>query len=398
MRKSARTILLIIAVIYLSITCSESTTIPTTNGAQNSTIAITNGFLVDGTGSGPLANAVIIIRDTRIDSVGTDSTLAVPAGAQVIDAGGNYILPGFMNTHVHGAYNAYTLKQWAESGVTTVRDLGNFANTPSQSYALRNTLLKDVRNARLVAAGPIVTTVGGYGNYAVTSPADAVTKINGLIDAGADIIKIAIEDDLQGRTWPMLTQDEIDAIVQTAHSRNIKVSAHISRAHHLEMAINGGVDDVNHMIINALPDSLIPPMIAANMYWVPTLELWDGVSERHGLNWDKIAKDNLRLFVVAGGKVAVGTDYDGYVTPFDLGMPITEIKLLREGLMTPMDIIVAATKNAAYVCDRGDELGTIEPGKIADIIIVPGNPLDDLDYLADVRTVIHNGTIIRSDG
>ncbi len=395
MKRPVLSVLFVFAAVFFAIACSDSTTPSAIVDTQNRTIVITNGFLIDGTGSDPIANAVIIINGSRIDSVGTDSTLAVPARAQVIDAGGKYILPGFMNTHVHGGYVPYNLKEWAKTGVTTVRDLGNFSQSIAQMYALRNILLKDDHNARLVAAGPIVTTVGGYGNYGVSSPADAETKINGLIDAGTDLIKIAIEDDLQGRTWPMLSQEEVSIIVQTARNRNIKVSAHVSRTRHLEIAIKGGVNDVNHMIINELPDSLISQMTAANMYWVPTLELWDGVSVRHDVDWDVIAKDNLGRFVEAGGKVAVGTDYDGYVTPFDLGMPITEIRLMSEAGMTPMEIIVAGTKNAAYVCDRADELGTIAPGKIADIIFVPGNPLDNLNFLEDVRTVIHNGVVIK---
>ena len=161
------------------------------------------------------------------------------------------------------------------------------------------------------------------------------------------------------------------------------------------MAIKGGVNDVVHMVIDNVPDSLITFMIEKNMYWVPTLELWKGVSERYNLNWISVAKNNLIRFVNAGGKVAIGTDYDGYVTPFDLGMPITEIRLMKEAGMTPMQIIIAGTQNAARVCNLENELGTIEPGKIADIIIVKDNPLEDLESLLDVQMVIHNGEIIK---
>ena len=184
-------------------------------------------------------------------------------------------------------------------------------------------------------------------------------------------------------------------ICQTAHYRNKRVAAHISRASHLDMAIEGGVDDVVHMIIDNLPDSLISLMIQDDIYWVPTLELWAGVSDMYSINWIDIAKSNLHRFVQAGGKVAMGTDYDGYITPFDLGMPITEMKLMQEAGMTPMQIIIAGTINAASVCDLENELGTIEAGKIADIIIVDGNPLEDLEYFSNVQMVIHNGEIIK---
>jgi imidazolonepropionase-like amidohydrolase len=299
-----------------------------------------------------------------------------------------------MNTHVHSGYNEDNLKEWARSGVATVRDLGNLTTSPELGFAIRDSLLKDNENSRLVAAGPLVTTVGGYGNYPVTSPDDAEAKVDGLIDAGADLIKIAIEDDLQGRTWPMLSMDEIKRITQTAHDRGKRVAAHISRSKHLHMAIHGGVDDVVHMVIDHLPDSLITFMIEKDMYWVPTLELWWGVSELYHLNWDIIARDNLRRYVEAGGKVAIGTDFDGYITPFDLGMPMREIRLMQTAGMTPMQILVAGTKHAAHVCGLENELGTAEPGKVADIIAVSGNPLDDLEVLLDVQMVIHNGVVI----
>ncbi len=106
--------------------------------------------------------------------------------------------------------------------------------------------------------------------------------------------------------------------------------------------------------------------------------------------------NNLRLFVQAGGRVAIGTDFGGYTTPFDLGMPMTEIRLMETAGMAPMQIIVAGTKNAAYVCGMEERLGTIDVGKVADIIVLSDNPLDDLGALEDVRMVIHKGEIIHN--
>ncbi len=360
--------------------------------------ALTNGILIDGTGAEPLSNAVVLVREGYIDTVGTDASVEIPDEAGIIDVQGTYILPGFMNTHVHSGYIEENLQEWAGSGVTTVRNLGDFAHSPVESFTLRDQLFTDNSNARLVAAGPLMTTVGGYGNYAVVSPEDAEWKTNLLIEAGADLIKIAIEDDLQGRRWPMLSEEEIAAIVQTAHGRNKPVSAHITRVRHVEMALRGEVDDLAHMAVEPLPDSLISGLIEKDITWVPTLELWDGVRRLHGSNWDDIAKENLGRFVQAGGKVALGTDYDGYIFEFQLGMPMLEIQLMQEAGMTPMEIIMAATKNSAHVCNLGDDLGTIEPGKIADIIIVGHNPLDDLQSLLDIRMVIHNGEIIDHQG
>jgi imidazolonepropionase-like amidohydrolase len=396
MRRPAILFAFLFLITSFLITCSRSKK-PTSDNDFVDGIAVTNGFLINGTGAEPIPKAVILIKDGHIQAVGTESSLGIPTGAEIIDVKGAYILPGLMNTHVHSGYDEDNLKEWAKSGVTTVRDLGNLTTSPELGFSIRDSLLNDNENSRLVAAGPLVTTVGGYGNYPVTSPDDAEARVNGLVDAGADLIKIAIEDYLQGRTWPMLSMDEIQRITQTAHNRNKRVAAHISRSKHLYMAIQGGVDDVVHMVIDYLPDSLITFMIEKDMYWVPTLELWWGVSELHHLNWDVIAKDNLQRFVQAGGKVAIGTDFDGYITPFDLGMPMREIQLMQAAGMTPVQILVAGTRHAAHVCNLENELGTIEPGKIADIIVVNGNPLDDLEALLDVQMVIHNGEVIRDN-
>jgi len=394
MKRFKNVILFSTIILFLLIFCNENRTPTSVNNNVKDTFALTNGFLIDGSGSDPIPNSIVIIQDGLIKFVGTGSSFDIPSGTEIIDLQGSYILPGLINAHVHSGYVENNLKVWANSGVTTVRDIGNLSSSPEEGFSTRNILLSDNKNARLVAAGPLVTTVGGYGNYPVTSPGDAEQKVNKLIDDGADLIKIAIEDNLQGRTWPMLSMNEIKMICQTAHNRNRRVAAHISRSAHLDMAIKGGVDDVDHMVINTLPDSLINFMIEQNMYWVPTLELWKGVSERYNLNWIAIAKNNLMRFVQAGGKVALGTDYDGYTTPFDLGMPITEMKLMRESGMTPMQIIISGTIHGAYVCGLENELGTIEQGKIADIIIVKDNPLDDLEALMNVQMVIHNGEII----
>ena len=162
------------------------------------------------------------------------------------------------------------------------------------------------------------------------------------------------------------------------------------------MAINAGVDDLAHMTINPITPDLVNLVVENDIYWVPTLELWSGVSQMHRLNWDDIAMNNLRLFNQAGGKVAIGTDFGGYITPFDLGMPMTEIRLMEAAGMTPMQIIVAGTMNAAYVCGLEDQMGTIDKGKIADIIVLSANPLDDLEALMDVLVVIHKGEIIHN--
>jgi imidazolonepropionase-like amidohydrolase len=357
--------------------------------------ALINANLIDGTGSAAIPNVVIIIQDGYISDVGTKTAINIPPGTELIDLDDAYVLPGFINCHVHNAYNADNLKAWLQEGVTSVRDLGNFSHSPSQAFSKRDDLNQDNTNARLIAVGPMVTTINGYGNYEIASPEEAETEIEDLVNEGADLIKIAIEDNLQGRLWPMLTQEEVNTIAQTAHRLNKKVSAHISTSMHVNMAITGDVDDLAHMAIDVVPNSIITSVIEQDIYWVPTLELWKLVSERHHLIWDEIALDNLLRFNRAGGKVALGTDFGGYDVDFELGMPMVEMQLMKQAGMSPLEIILSATKNAAIVCDREDELGTIEVGKIADILVVNTNPLEDLQVLSNVQIVIHNGKIVK---
>ncbi len=378
---------------------AEETANPAESGEQPSnlvsaSLVLVNGTLIDGAGSDPVFDAVVVIEGEHIVAVGKRAQVFIPPNTHTIDVQGATILPGFINAHVHQAYDRESLEVWAQSGVTTVRDLGNDGG-PSNLFAFRDEVSQDPRYARLVAAGPLLTVPGGYGMQSVTSPEHARQTVTTLLDDGADLIKIGIEDDLQGRRWPMLSEEEITAIVETAHARNIRVAAHISRSKHLELAVETGIDDVAHMIVDDLPEDLIASMIKDNMHWEPTLELWQCVSTLYDLNWDARAIDNLRRFSQAGGKVALGTDYAGYHCDFDLGMPMIEINLMHQAGMTPLQIIIAATKNAAHVCNLEEEIGTLEPGKIADILVVEGNPLEDIHTLTDVRMVIHNGVIIR---
>ncbi len=359
--------------------------------------AIINGKLIDGTGSEPVQDAVIVVENGLIKAVGSRDEVNISEITQFVDVDGAVILPGFFNCHVHRGYSISNLTEWARGGVTTVRDLGasleNFRN---------NRPLNINSHARLIAAGPGFTVPGGYPlvpwgspvGYNVLSPQDAYAKVNQHINDGADIIKIFMESgDVFNRNIPRLSFEESSEIVKAAHERNTLVSSHVLSASDLEVSIDIGVDDIAHMIIDDLSDDLIRRMIDNGIYWVPTLELWNGVGNGNDLR----AIANLRKFVSAGGMVAVGTDYAGYNSTFDLGMPIRELEWMSEAGMSHMQIIVAATKNSAHVCGIENELGTLETGKIADILIVNGDPLINLRVFMDIRMVIHGGEIIREE-
>jgi imidazolonepropionase-like amidohydrolase len=370
-----------------------------------------NGTLIDGTGSDPISHGVVVVDGERIVAVGVEDQVELPPDTLLIDVGGATILPGFVNAHVHAAYDEEHLEAWAQAGVTTVRDLGAWlddgtgavplpplvtcpawgCDDASVLFAHRDELSTDARYARLVAAGPFISASREPqdGWVVVASPDQAEPAINDLVDAGADVVKIYVEEPTSGYA-PV--QDAITATVVAAHNRGVLATAHILTKPHLEYALEARVDDLAHMIYDNLPEDLITRSIDQNVYWIPTLELAQCTGNL------SVTADNLRSFSKAGGNVALGTDFAGYRNcEFDLGMPMTEIELMSEADMTPMQIIVAATRNGAHVCGLDDEIGTLEPGKIADILVVAGDPLDDLQALTDAQMVIHNGAIIRNE-
>jgi imidazolonepropionase-like amidohydrolase len=371
------------------------------------TLALVNGILIDGTGTEALLDGSVVIRDRRIIASGTPEQVQIPIDAHIIDVQRGTILPGFINTHVHSAYSSEALKIWARGGVTTVRDLGASKPYSKELFKTRNTLNDTPKCSRLVAVGSFVNVEGGYpiagwsGNaVTVSSPKEARQAVNRLIDDGADVIKTAMESGyafgMSG--WPLLSPKAATALVEAAHGRGKLVTAHVTDARDLGRALDAGVDEIAHMVVGnqVLSEKLISRMVNAGIRWIPTLELWQGVNRKYPfLNYESSAIYNLSRFVKAGGEVALGTDFAGAPNiNFNLGMPINEIKCMSKAGMTPMQIIVAATRNSARSCGRQRDLGTLEPGKLADVLVVNGNPLDDINTLTSKRIVLREGKVV----
>jgi imidazolonepropionase-like amidohydrolase len=234
---------------------------------------------------------------------------------------------------------------------------------------------------------------GGGWAETVESPEGARVLAEELLDGPADFLKLALETGtVFGQPIPVMSLQEARMLVRVAHGRGTVASAHLTSVVDIDLALDAGVDDLAHMAVDrALPVAVAQRVVNHGVVWVPTLELWACAGPA------STAVANLGRFVAAGGAVALGTDFEGYSCSWDLGMPTTEIELMRQAGMTSMQIIVAATRNAARVCNLGQELGTIEKSKIADLIVIEGDPLSDLDALLEVRLVIHGGVVIRNE-
>lgn len=360
--------------------------------AAGDVLALVNCRLIDGTGAPAVEDAVVMIAGGRIWKVGPKDTAEVPAGAKTVDLKGATVLPGFINAHVHRSYDEHTLQSWLNAGVTAVRDEAPMIG--GDFLKERDRLNKDVKNATIVSATPILTVPGGYGTSSFTTPAEAAKSVEGYISRGVDIVKFSIEDDMQGRAWTLPTEDEVKAIVDAAHAGHKKVSVHIMRERNLKWAVDAGVDDIAHMVVEPISAETAAAIASKGIYWEPTLELEKGICQMYTLDWLDVAIENVSVFVKAGGKIALGTDFGGYTCSFDTGFPITEVKLMQKAGMSAMDIIVAGTKNAAHVCDLEGVTGTVEPGLQADLLVVSGDPLKDLNTLLDVRMVIHKGVVV----
>ncbi len=394
---------------FLKITSIGSTSLlfgcfPNVN--KESTLALINGRLIDGTGDRPVSDGVLVIQGSRIIDAGSATSVTIPGNAKMIDVEGGTILPGFINAHVHAAYDSASLKAWAREGVTTVRDLSAFVPYSPQLFNTRDALNADSNCARLVAAGWFINVEGGYPEVywdcpmiSVNSPESARQAVTELIDAGADVIKTAMESGSAFKyQWPLLPPETAKALVDAAHERGKLVSAHVTDSRDLGRALDAGVDEIAHMVVDQhyLSDTLIERMVAGGIRWIPTLELWQGISRNYHLTYEEAAINNLARFAAAGGEIALGTDYAGAPNfDFNLGMPMNEIDCMQKAGISPMQIIVAATRNGARACDLIKEIGTLEKGKLADVLVVKGNPLDNLNALTETQLVLKKGQAIQ---
>lgn len=306
------------------------------------------------------------------------------------------MLPGFINAHVHEGLNPENSRRWLKAGVTSVRDMG-FTQSKSipERIKLKSECEADPLSARVFASTPAIAPTGGYGVLHFDSIEELKSILDEVLAAGFDLVKTAVEDDCNGKSWKIISPEALELICREAHARGLRVAAHITWTRNVELALKAGVDSIEHMPVSTLGSTLAGQVTAKGVFWIPTLELYKRIADsKNASRLLNQVQSNLKTFADAGGAIAFGTDFGGYRATFDPGFPITEVRLMNKAGLTPMQIIVSATQNAAIVCGQGDKLGTLEKNKLADLIAVNGDPLKDIEVLEKVHFVMKGGNVI----
>ncbi|PIC94772.1 aryldialkylphosphatase [Sporosarcina sp. P26b] len=405
-------------------------------------IIIENGLVIDGTGSESKVNQIVVITGQKIEFIGKKSEYQATGDETIIDAQGGTILPGFIDTHVHMMMQfspvaerlstpfsfmyyqaAEYLKTTLHAGITSVRDaLGADAGVKK---AIEDGFISGPRMQLSINA---LTITGGHGDgYTVSGnvidimPSNYPGMPNGLCDgveevrkktremlrAGAEVIKVhATGGVLSATDHPEFTQfslEELKVMVEEGHFRKgIKVMAHAQGAEGIKNAVRAGVHSIEHGIF--IDDEAIELMLENGTFLVPTLLApvavletahETGMPETAVQKSKEVIDQHVASFTKAynaGVKIAMGTD----AGVFKHGTNLRELGLMVDAGMSPMESIIASTKTAAECLGWEDRVGTLETGKLADVLVVKGNPLEDIYSLANndtIQVVIKDGKV-----
>jgi imidazolonepropionase-like amidohydrolase len=399
------------------------------------------GTLLDRPGKEPRRNASVLIAKGKIASI-QDGHAKPPEGATLIDLKDRFVLPGLIDCHVHltsdragvegqlssvtdsvadRSYEAaWNARKTLEAGFTTVRNLGS---SDGVTLALRDAIAKGwAIGPRILDAGRGISTTSGHMDpklgyreelHDVLDRQDNVCDgaddcrqaARKQISRGVDVIKIAttggVNSPIGAGLGAQMFEDETKAIVETAHMYGKKVAVHAHGADGINMALRAGADSIEHGTL--IDDESLKLFKSSGAYYVPTLSTINGYLERIAANpnayapevrkkidWRlSVTGDALKKAVPAGVKIAFGTD----AGVSKHGRNADEFELMVKFGMTPATAIQAATVNAADLLGIADQVGSLEPGKSADLIAVQGDPLSDVTILKKVSFVMKDGKI-----
>jgi imidazolonepropionase-like amidohydrolase len=398
---------------------------------QSNPLVLTNLTILDGTGAAPVPGQALIIEGRRISWIGPADRMPEGSAAVAVDARGATAMPGLINCHVHltndgspdlfGQVNRDTvttavlrgylnLQATLEHGITSVRDCGAASNISIDLAAEVAGGL--IPGPRIKAAGRVITMTGGHGHF-IGREADGPDGVRAAtraeIKSGAHFIKAMATGGVLTPgvvpTQTALQQDELEQVARESHNAGRRAACHAIGNGGIKNAIRAGIDSIEHGFY--LDDEalqlaidrgtvLVPTLIAVNQIvnngatgampdWV--VEKAESESGHH--------RESFNAAVRSGMRIAAGTDAG---TPFN---PHTfmaqELALMVEYGMRPMDAVVAATRTAAQNLDLAPDVGTLEEGRLADVILVDGDPSTDIGAVGRVRLVVKDGTVYRND-
>lgn len=406
---------------------------------------IRNGTLIDGNGGEPVPEGAVLVEDGRIRAAGREAEVAPPGGeAVVIDVGGGSILPGFIDAHVHIMLEGFDIprmmttplsmsfyraighmRRTLDAGVTSVRDAGGA--DVGVKLAVEEGL---VPGPRMQVSVSVLTITGGHGDGWMLSgnelqlapaypgrpdgrcdgPEDVRRKVREVLRAGAEVIKVCSTGGVLSPTdhpeYTQFTPEELGVIVQeAAYRRGVSVMAHAQGGEGIKNALRAGVRSIEHGIY--LDDEAIGLMLERGAFLVPTLVAPVGVLEqgratgampeygvRKAAEVVRAHRESIARAHRAGVKIAMGTD--AAVVPH--GTNLRELGLMCDAGLSPMECLVSATKVAAECLGWEDRVGTLEPGKLADVVVSRTDPLSDLRSLEDnynIALVMQGGKVVK---
>lgn len=414
-------------------------------GQNQPTVAIRAERLIDGKSDTVVKDAVVLVVGEKIAAVG--SGLAIPANARVIDLGAATLLPGLIDAHTHllsemdgsnlslqdvemlrivatqstaerALLGAKLGREDLEAGITTVRDVGN--SGVNGDVALRRAIQRGwVPGPRMVTSTRALAAQGGqFGTLTpaaqhlieeeyvtVRGPESARQAVRQALYDGAGCIKVIVNGSPAN-----VTLDEMKAIVDEAHIAGVKVAAHAVDDKATRIAAEAGVDSIEHAYV--VSDDVLKTMVEKHIFLVPTdgtLKTFVNMSfgtrepsegeraerEKEFAPFVKQEQERLRRAMKLGVPIAAGSDMYFSMPRMTRGQAsLLVYEAYAEAGMTPMEIIHAATRNAAELLGMQDRIGTLEVGKLADIICVPGDPLKDIRALEHAKFVMKGGAVI----
>jgi imidazolonepropionase-like amidohydrolase len=394
-------------------------------------VVIRNVSLIDGTGAAPVPSQALITEGHRISWIGPEARLPEGSAAGAVDGAGGTVLPGLINCHVHltndgapdlmgqvtrdtvttAALRGYlNLQLTLESGVTSVRDCGAASGVALDlARAVEDGL---VPGPRIRAAGRVITMTGGHGHFIgreADGPDGVRQATRAEIKAGAHFIKaMATGGVLTPGVLPTQTalqQDELEQVAREAHNAGRRAACHAIGNEGIKNAIRAGIDSIEHGFY--LDDEALQLALDHGTTLVPTLIAVDQIVTNGAAggipDWvvqkaeseSGHHRDSFGAAVRSGMRLAAGTDAG---TPFNPhGYLGRELALMVEYGLAPMAALVAATSSAARNLGLDPDIGTLAAGRIADVIVVDGDPATDIAAVGRVRFVMKDGQIIRND-